>query len=79
MTKVTIEYDDSELLGCMFRDAITHCIGMKMELLVKMQKERDTATEQEKLLDIHMQKFYDEKIEAYEKMKSSMTWEKQNG
>jgi len=49
-----------------------------MDLLVKMQKEKDTATEQEKLLDIHMQKFYDEKIEAYEKMKSSMTWENQS-
>ena len=78
MTKVTIEYDDSELLGCMFRDAITHCIRMKMELLVKMQKEKDTATEQEKLLDNHMHEFYDEKIEAYEKMKSSMTWENQS-
>ena len=76
MTKVTIEYDDSELLGCMFRDAIAHCLMMKMELLVKMGREKDTATEKEKLLDNHMQEFYDDKIEAYEKMKSSMTWEK---
>jgi len=79
MTKVTIEYDDSELLGCMFQDAISHCLMMKMELLVKMRREKETATEKEKLLDEHMQNFYDEKIAAYEKMKSSMTWEKQNG
>ena len=73
MTKVTIEYDDSELLGCMFQDAISHCLMMKIELLVKMDKEKDTATEQEKLLDKHMQKFYDEKVAAYEKMRDSMT------
>ena len=78
MTKVTIEYDDSELLGCMFRDAISHCIMMKMNLLVKMNKEKDTATEKEKLLDKHMQEFYDDKIEAYKKMRDSMTWENQN-
>lgn len=78
MTKVTIEYDDSDLLGCMFRDAISHCLMMKMELLVKMQKEKDTATEKEKLLDNHMEEFYDEKIAAYEKMRDSMTWETHN-
>lgn len=76
MTKVTMQYDDSELLGCMFRDAISHCLMMKMNLLVKMQKEKDTATDKEKLLDDHMQEFYDDKIEAYEKMRKSITWEK---
>jgi len=78
MTKVTIEYDDSELLGCMFRDAIIHCHTMKMELLVKMGKEKDTATEEQKLLDNHMLEFYDDKIEAYEKMRDSMSWENKN-
>ena len=76
MTKVTIEYDDSELLGCMFQDAISHCLMMKMNLLVKMQKEKDTTADKEKLLDDHMQEFYDDKIEAYEKMRKSITWEK---
>lgn len=76
MTKVTIEYDDSELLGCMFQDAIVYCLIMKTELIVKMGREKDTATEKEKLLDEHMLEFYDDKIEAYEKMKSSMSWEK---
>lgn len=74
--KVIIEYDDSELLGCMFQDAISHCIMLKMELLVKMQKEKDTATAPENLLDYNMLEFYDKKIEAYKKMHKSMTWEK---
>jgi len=37
MTKVTIEYDDSDLLGCMFRDAITHCLMMMMKTAQDLQ------------------------------------------
>lgn len=75
MTKVTIEYDDSELLGCMFRDAIAHCLMMKMDLMARTERAKATMSEEEKLLDEHMQNFYDEKIAAYEKMRDSMTWD----
>jgi hypothetical protein len=75
MTKVTIEYDDSELLGCMFRDAIAHCLMMKMDLMARTERAKATMSEEEKLLDNHMLEFYDDKVEAYEKMRDSMTWD----
>jgi hypothetical protein len=76
MTKVTMEYEDIDYLGTLFQDAITQCLEMKMDLLVKIHKEKDTATEREKINNEHMLKFYDEKIAAYEAMRNSLNWEK---
>ena len=74
MYKVTIEYEDSEFLGSMFRDAIVACIQRKMEYMVKLDREKDTLSESEVLMNIAMIDFYDEKIDAYTKMQESMIW-----
>jgi hypothetical protein len=72
MTKVIMEFEDSDYLGTLFQDAISQCLFMKMEFIVKLHKEKDTATEREKINNEHMLKFYDEKIAAYEAMRNSL-------
>jgi hypothetical protein len=72
--KVTIEYEDSEFLGSMFRDAICACIQRKMEYMIENHRNKDTLSESEVLMNIAMIDFYDEKIDAYTKMQESMTW-----
>jgi len=78
MTKVIMEYQDSDYLGTLFQDAISQCLFMKMEFIVKIHKEKDTATEREQINNEHMLKFYDEKIAAYEAMRNSLKWTEKN-
>jgi len=74
VNKVTIEYEESEFLGSMFTDAIVACIQRKMEYMVKLDREKDTVSESEVLMNLSMIDFYDKKITAYTKMRESMTW-----
>jgi|AntAceMinimDraft_11_1070367.scaffolds.fasta_scaffold106575_1 hypothetical protein len=74
MNKVTIEYEESEFLGSMFTDAIVACIQRKMEYMAKLNREKDTLSESEVLMHVAMIDFYNEKIDAYTKMRESMTW-----
>jgi len=73
MTKVTIDYEDSNMLGQMFQDSIVHCHLAKMNMMCENSRAGDTSPDAVARLD-SMMNFYDEKIAAYEKMRDSLTW-----
>jgi hypothetical protein len=73
MTKVTIDYEDSNMLGQLFQDSITHCLLSKQNMMCENNREGDVSAASVARLD-SMINFYDEKIAAYEKMRDSLTW-----